>query len=54
MTSLGEKLVARLKPADVACFVPPYLAEVYRARTAWPVNDPQASPATTCCWSTPG
>jgi UDP-N-acetylglucosamine diphosphorylase/glucosamine-1-phosphate N-acetyltransferase len=39
MTSLGEKLVARTAARDVACFVPPYLAEVYRHETAWPVND---------------
>jgi UDP-N-acetylglucosamine diphosphorylase/glucosamine-1-phosphate N-acetyltransferase len=25
----------------VACFVPPYLAEVYAAQAAWPVNDPK-------------
>jgi UDP-N-acetylglucosamine diphosphorylase/glucosamine-1-phosphate N-acetyltransferase len=41
MTSLADKLVARLKPAEVACFLPPYLAEVYRAGTPWRVNDPQ-------------
>ncbi|MEN6405656.1 MAG: putative sugar nucleotidyl transferase [Thermoguttaceae bacterium] len=40
ITSLGEKLVERTGARDVACFVPPYLAETYRARTAWPVNDP--------------
>ena len=40
MTSLGEKLVDKLQAADVACFVPPYMAEVYRAATGWPVNDP--------------
>ena len=45
MTTLGQKLVAKLaardsaKGVDVACFVPPYLAEVYRTQTAWPVND---------------
>lgn len=39
MSSLGAKLVARLGATDVACFVPPYLAEVYRTQTAWPVND---------------
>jgi UDP-N-acetylglucosamine diphosphorylase/glucosamine-1-phosphate N-acetyltransferase len=39
MTSLGEKLLGRLRPSDVACFVPPYLAAVYRRQTAWPVND---------------
>ena len=40
MTSLGEKLVAKLGATDVACFVPPYMADAYRAQTAWPVNDP--------------
>ena len=40
MTTLGEKLVARIGATDVACFVPPYMAEAYRARTVWPVNDP--------------
>ena len=39
MTSLAEKLVARLGAADVACFVPPYMAEVFRAKTNRPVND---------------
>jgi UDP-N-acetylglucosamine diphosphorylase/glucosamine-1-phosphate N-acetyltransferase len=40
MTTLGEKLLARLGAADVACFVPPYLAESVRAGVPWPVNDP--------------
>jgi UDP-N-acetylglucosamine diphosphorylase/glucosamine-1-phosphate N-acetyltransferase len=40
ITTLGEKLVAKLGATDVACFVPPYMADVYRAQTAWPVNDP--------------
>jgi len=39
MTTLGEKLVSRVGARDVACFVPPYMAEAYRARTAWRVND---------------
>jgi UDP-N-acetylglucosamine diphosphorylase/glucosamine-1-phosphate N-acetyltransferase len=39
MTTLAEKLVRRFGAGEVACFVPPYLAEVYRAQTAWPVND---------------
>ena len=41
ITSLGEKLVAAAGAADIACFVPPYMADVYRARTSWTVNDPQ-------------
>jgi len=40
ITSLGEKLVAKAHARDVACFVPPYMADAYRARTPWPVNDP--------------
>jgi UDP-N-acetylglucosamine diphosphorylase/glucosamine-1-phosphate N-acetyltransferase len=40
MTSLGEKLVAKVGARDVACFVPPYMADAYRATTTWPVNDP--------------
>ena len=42
MTTLGEKLVRRTGPDDVACFVPDYLAEAYRATTDRPVNDPAA------------
>jgi len=40
ITSLAEKLVARIRATDVACFVPDYMAEAYRAKTTWPVNDP--------------
>ena len=39
MSTLGEKLVGKLGATDVACFVPPYMAEAYSARCAWPVND---------------
>jgi len=39
MTTLGEKLIAKLGARDVACFVPPYLADVYRTKTGRPVND---------------
>jgi UDP-N-acetylglucosamine diphosphorylase/glucosamine-1-phosphate N-acetyltransferase len=39
MTSLAEKLVAKIRPSEVACFVPPYMAEVYRAASDWPVNE---------------
>lgn len=39
MTSLGEKLVARIGAKDVACFVPRYMGEAYRSSSAWPVND---------------
>jgi len=40
MTSLAEKLIAKFDGSDVACFVPPYLAGTYRARSDCPVNDP--------------
>ena len=40
MGSLGYKLVAKLEPADVACFVPPYMAEAYGEQTDRPVNAP--------------
>jgi len=40
MTSLADKLVEKVRPMEVACFVPPYMAEVYRRQTSWPVNDP--------------
>ncbi len=40
MTSLAEKLVAQVKATDVACFVPPYMADVYGASTPRPVDDP--------------
>jgi UDP-N-acetylglucosamine diphosphorylase/glucosamine-1-phosphate N-acetyltransferase len=42
MSSLGEKLVARLDARDVACFVPPYMADLCRSRITWPVNSAAA------------
>ena len=39
MTSLKDKLVARIKPDDVACFVPEYMAAYYRTQVEKPVND---------------
>ncbi|MBM4025702.1 MAG: hypothetical protein FJ280_09880, partial [Planctomycetes bacterium] len=39
ITSLAEKLEAKVGTSDVAYFLPDYLAEVYRERTARPVND---------------
>jgi len=42
ITTLAEKLVGRVGANAVACFVPPYMAEVYRTQTPWPVNDPGA------------
>jgi UDP-N-acetylglucosamine diphosphorylase/glucosamine-1-phosphate N-acetyltransferase len=41
-TSLGAKLAAKVAASDTTCFVPPYMAEAYRARTAWRVNDVSA------------
>ncbi len=37
--SLAEKIAARLGLSDIACFVPDYMAQVYRQKTPWPVND---------------
>jgi UDP-N-acetylglucosamine diphosphorylase/glucosamine-1-phosphate N-acetyltransferase len=37
MTTLGEKLFNRLHPAEMAWFMPPYLANVWQG--GWPVND---------------
>lgn len=39
MTTLAEKMIAATGATDIACFVPAYMADVYRTRTAWPVND---------------
>ena len=39
MTSLGEKLIASTEAADVAFFVPEYIAATLRERTDRPVND---------------
>ena len=38
MTSLGEKLIAKIGASDVAGFVPEYMAEVYREQSDWPIN----------------
>jgi UDP-N-acetylglucosamine diphosphorylase/glucosamine-1-phosphate N-acetyltransferase len=38
MTTLGEKLVAKVGARDVAGFVPEYLADAYREATCWPIN----------------
>lgn len=40
MTTLGAKLAAAARASSTACFVPDYLAEVYRTEVDWPVNDP--------------
>jgi len=42
MTSLAEKLVAKVGARDIACFVPDYMAAACRAKTPWRVNDPAA------------
>lgn len=39
MNSLADKLVAKVGAQDVAGFLPPYLADVCREHTAWPLND---------------
>ena len=39
MTSLSEKLQAKVGTSNVAYFLPDYLAETYRERTDRPVND---------------
>ncbi len=42
MSSLADKLIAKIKPDSVAYFVPDYMAEVYRAQVEGPVNDTAA------------
>jgi len=42
ISSLGEKLRAKVRPDEVACFVPEYMAGAYRQRTDWKVNEPAA------------
>ena len=37
--SLGDKLIAKICAKDMACFVPDYMADSYRAKTKYPVND---------------
>jgi UDP-N-acetylglucosamine diphosphorylase / glucose-1-phosphate thymidylyltransferase / UDP-N-acetylgalactosamine diphosphorylase / glucosamine-1-phosphate N-acetyltransferase / galactosamine-1-phosphate N-acetyltransferase len=39
MTSLLDKLIAKVGARDAACFVPEYLAGSYRGKTNRPVND---------------
>ncbi len=39
MTSLGEKLIAKIGARDVAGFVPDYIADVYRAQSEWSINN---------------
>ena len=40
MTSLAEKLIAKVGASDVVGFVPDYMAETYREQSGWTVNDP--------------
>ncbi len=40
MSSLAEKMAAKLAATDLAGFIPPYLAEVFRETSGMPVNDP--------------
>ncbi|MCY2929369.1 MAG: putative sugar nucleotidyl transferase [Planctomycetota bacterium] len=40
MTSLGEKLIAKLRPAETACFVEPYMAAFLAESLTMKVNDP--------------
>jgi UDP-N-acetylglucosamine diphosphorylase/glucosamine-1-phosphate N-acetyltransferase len=42
MSSLKEKLVAKIKPDEVAYFVPDYMLEYYKTRVSEPVNDVSA------------
>ncbi|HYW77948.1 MAG TPA: putative sugar nucleotidyl transferase [Thermoguttaceae bacterium] len=42
MTSLFDKMLDKVETTDVACFVPPYMADVYRATVSRPVNDATA------------
>lgn len=39
MTTLGEKLVAKVGATDVAGFVPDYMADVYREQSGWTINN---------------
>ena len=39
MSTLSEKLIAKVGATDVACFVPGYMADSYRAKTSFKVND---------------
>lgn len=39
ITTLAQKLLAAVASNEAACFVPGYMAGVYRRQTSWPVND---------------
>ncbi len=40
MSTLSEKLIAKVGATGAACFVEPYMADSYRAKTDMKVNDP--------------
>ena len=40
MTSLAEKLIAKVGASDAAGFVPEYMADAYREQSGWTVNSP--------------
>ena len=42
ISTLGEKLVSSAQPAEIACWLPDYLAGLYRRESAWAVNDPRS------------
>ena len=54
MTSLGDKLIAKVGAGDVAYFVPPYMADVYRRKPIGRSTTQPCSRATICCCSTAG
>ena len=39
MSTLGERLIAKVRPSEVACFVEPYMAAAYKTKTDRKVND---------------
>ena len=39
MSSLEDKLVAKINPDETACFVPDYMATYYGTQVEKPVND---------------
>ena len=39
MSTLGERLIAKVRPSEVACFVEPYMAAAYKTKTDRKVKD---------------
>ncbi|HUV06484.1 MAG TPA: hypothetical protein VMX75_02070, partial [Spirochaetia bacterium] len=35
-------IIARINPAEIACFIPEYMESAYRESVDWPVNEPSA------------